>query len=143
MNKWFLLIIISLLAVSCESIIDALTEDSDNCDDYDFSDCQSEPASGSLDIDLTINAQNPKVPLTVYYGVIDDSIVVARDTATSDSWKIEVGLNVYYSVTAKYKDGTKTIIALDGDKIEKTSSTICDSTCWEISGDEIDLRLKY
>ncbi len=138
----FIFIIFSCL--SCEAMIDALT-DLEECEGYDFSTCNTEqPFRAYLIIDLTINEQNQEVPLIIYRGKFEDADTFALDTATHTPWEeVYVPLNQFYTVAAKYHSGNKTIIAISGDKITKNSSKVCDSTCWEIYGGEIDVRLKF
>lgn len=113
------------------------------CDEYELENCDTEePEESTLIIQLTTNAENRWVPLKVYKGHIEDNDVVAIDTADAVEWEIAVKLNEYYSVTAEYLTDFDTIIAVDGDKIKKTSYKTCGETCWEIKGGYIDVRLK-
>ena len=66
------------------------------------------------------------------------------DTAATEKIYIDVPLDFYYSVTAEYKSGNKTIFALDGDNI-KTKKNIddCDEKCYYITGGYINVKLKY
>ncbi len=140
--KSILLLIFSLLMIiSCGDYDEYTDED---CYDYDYSDCNTiEPEEGHLMISLTINKQNPEVVITVFEGDIENNDIIAYDTIDQPFFQVPVKLDKSYSATAKYKVDDKTIIAIDGDKIKKTSSVICDSTCWDITGGYIDVKLKY
>lgn len=121
-----------------------MLESEENCEDYDYSDCNTEePFRGYLEIFLTINDENKEVPITVFRGNFEDSVIMVRDTANEDIWEILVGLGEEYSVAAEYKVGDKKVIAIDGTTITKDSYNKCDSTCWEIKDDLIDVELKY
>ncbi len=116
----------------------------DDCETYDFSDCElEEPEWGLVYVDVTINDENPKVPLVFYIGNIEENVIEWIDTAYYESYEIEMPLNEYYSVTATYKSGSKAILALDGERFETKKYHICDENCWVIRGGEYDLRLKY
>lgn len=137
----FILVFLGGLISSCESSTYPSDED---CIDYDYSDCNTiEPDEGYLTIKLTINKQNTHVPVTVYLGDIENNNIIEYDTIDQPYYQVPVALNQTYSASAKYMDGDKIIIAVDGDKIRKTSSIVCDSTCWKIKGGDIDIRLKY
>lgn len=130
------------LAASC-SWGDVEDQYNDECDDPDYSDCQTlEPREGALIIKVTINNENRYVPLEIYRDNIDDGMLIANDTATTNEHEFFVTLDRYYSVVAKYKVGEKTILAVNGDRINKSSSNYCDSTCWNISGGKINVTIK-
>lgn len=140
-----LLLFVMLSLSSCEWIIDSIINgEEDTCDEYSYSDCETEkPLTAPLKIDLTINEENPKIPLVVLDGKLEDSDTLLLDTAQTEYHEIEVDPDRFYTVTARYKSGNKTIIAVDGDKINLQSYTHCDSTCWELRGGHINLRLKF
>ena len=105
---------------------------------------QVKPEFGDLQVDITINAENRAVPLVIYKGEFDEGIIEYIDTATSESYSLDVPINEFYSVAAEYFVDGKRIIAIDGDRI-KTGKVVgsCDKTCWIIEGGFIDVRLKY
>jgi len=132
--------IIFIIAISCK---DDYYSSSD-CSSPDYSNCNgTEPKYGQLTIDLTINSENPKVPISIYTGKVEDNVLYLNDTASSASYTATVDINHYYSVKAEYKSGTKTIIAIDGDDVKSKTNTYCDSTCWRVQNGSIDVRLKY
>lgn len=139
-----LFIFVGLSFLSCNEMFEAL-KDLEECEEYDFSTCNTEqPFRAYLIIDLTINKQNREVPLVIYHGKFEDADTFALDTATHTPWEeVYVPLNQFYTVAAKYNSGNKTIIAIGGDEITKNSTKVCDSTCWDIYGGEIDVRLKF
>jgi hypothetical protein len=113
-------------------------------DKFDCSDCyQEKPDSADLTVKVTINNENPRVPLVIYKGKIEDQVIDYIDTAINSDYYLWVKVDEYYSVEAKYKSGNKTIIAVDGDKIKtKKNSTECDETCYRIKGGYINVRLR-
>ena len=111
---------------------------------FDCSDCyQIKPDSADLVVKVTINDENPWVPLVIYKGKIEDQLIDYIDTAICEDYYLWVKVDEYYSVEAKYKSGNKTIIAVDGDRIKaKKNSSECDETCYWIKGGYINVRLR-
>ncbi len=127
--------------LSCD---DYTTYSDEDCINYDYSDCNStEPFYGFVNVQLTINKQNPEVELVVFDGNIENHDTIAHDTIDQPFFQIFVELNKTYSAIAKYKVNDNRVIAVGNDKIRKTSATVCDSVCWKIKGGNIDVRLKY
>jgi hypothetical protein len=96
-------------------------------------------------VNVTINDENPKVPLVIYRGKYDPNNipnVETIDTATSSTYKYFVPLNHNFSVKAEYKSGTKTIFAIDGSIFNSQKQDGCDNVCWQIIGGSLDARLK-
>lgn len=121
------------------------TEDSDGsvyCSDG----CLSEkPDSAKLIIKLTINAENPTIPITIYQDKfsLDTTIrVIYQGFIDSSEFKYIVKTNEYYSVKAQYKSGTRTIFAIDGGTFKAENPETCDNICWQILGGIYDLRIK-
>lgn len=103
----------------------------------------NEPDSGDLIVYLSINGENPKVPIIVYKDQVDDGRIEYIDTAFSSPYYLYVALGEYYSVEAEYKSGDRIIYAVDGDKITSRFVTeTCEFDCYVISGGVIDAELK-
>jgi hypothetical protein len=96
----------------------------------------------ALNIKLTINDENLRVPLTIYEGNIEDNLVVKVDTVSTSKYSILLPPEKYYSAKARYKKGGTIIYAIGGDKVKKTHTTTCDSTCWSTEEGNINLELK-
>jgi len=111
---------------------------------FDCSECyQIKPDSADLSVKVTINSENPWVPLVIYKGKIEDHNIDFIDTAICEDYYLWVKVDEYYSVEAKYKSGNKTIIAVDGDKIKaKKNSNECDEACYWIKGGYVNVRLR-
>lgn len=97
---------------------------------------------GEVNIKLTINPENPWVPITVYEGNFEKNNIVAEDTVYEKEYSVTLPLG-HYSVTAVYKVGDKTIIAVDGDEISlEEDSDDEDGTSEEyVSDANVDVRL--
>ncbi|MFH2143893.1 MAG: hypothetical protein ABIJ97_15825 [Bacteroidota bacterium] len=127
------------LFIRCED-----TYDDETCYDYDYSDCNTiEPLEGNLKIDLTINRDNPEVEVIVFNGKPENLDTFTVEIVHNPLFLVVVPLNQYYSAKAKYMVDNNSVYVSDGDKIKSTSAVTCDSTCWDISGGDIDIRLKY
>jgi len=117
------------------------------CDDksdlpFAPSDCMKQkPAFGSLNLRITINAENPSVTVTVYRGDYDDGIVVTTESFTSETGSIDLEVDNTYSVTASYQRGPDTILVLDEGHISTSSEEFRDAICWEVIDGSVDLRL--
>lgn len=118
--------------------------DSDvDCSTYDYSDCiTSEPYDGRMYVKLTINTENTKVPIAIYKGKLEDNDLFLKDTAIDEYYDTLLPIDNYYSITASYLKDGKTVIAVDGDKITKSHSNICDSVCWSVNTGSVNVRLK-
>lgn len=111
-----------------------------NCEDCYY----NEPDSADLIVDVTINDENPFVPLVIYKGDVEENIIEYTDTVwAASTYYLYVAVNEYYSIKAKYKKGDNTIYAIDGDKLKtKYVTDVCDTDCYEIKGGILDVRLK-
>jgi len=135
-NRMLLVLISGIAAFSCEQ--DPFVTNV-NCDECYY----NEPDSANIIVYLTINEENPYVPLVIYKGEVEEDRVEWVDTAVGDEYRLYSPVNEYYSIEAKYKSGNRTIIAVDGDKM-KTSlvADVCDYDCYIIKGGYLDVRLK-
>lgn len=110
----------------------------------DCSECYStEPDSGDLVIYLTIESPYLRVPFTIYKDQVDDEHIEYKDTAYSSPYYLYVDLDEYYSVKAEYSSCTRTIYAVDGDKIKTRFVTgTCEYDCWVVTGGILNVKLK-
>ncbi len=136
---YFLLIIqLMIVTICCERDVPPKLTTVDCFDCY-----QNRPDWGQLNVKLTINDENPMVPIVVYIGNIEDNNIEWIDTSYSDDYWVEVPVNKYYSITAEYKSGDKTILAVDGDEFKiKYTETDCDYPCYYYYGGYYDIQLK-
>lgn len=134
-----LLIILSVFsAISCERDVPSKLSAIDCLDCLDY-----KPDSGKLIVTLTINDENPFVPLVIYKGNIEDNIIEYPDTSYYADYWVRVPVNDYYSIIAEYKSGEKTIFVVDGDdfKIKYTTSD-CEYPCYYYYGGYYDIQLR-
>jgi hypothetical protein len=115
-----------------------------DCENPDYSSCNTvEPVEGSLLVIVTKQDKNSRVPLAIFQGklgALEDTIF--NGVVSSVDTTFILPLNRDYYAIAKYIVNGNTINAVDGDYFETYSKTECDSVCWSIKGDEIDVRLK-
>ncbi len=130
-----IIVVSFLIAFSCENTGSVGV----NCNECYF----PEPDSADLLVYLTINIANPYVPIKIYRGKVEENQLDWTDTVYSKEYRLYSAVNQYYSIEATYKDGTKRIIAVDGDKISTSLVTdVCDNDCWVLKGGVLDVRLK-
>jgi hypothetical protein len=113
-------------------------------------DCVSDkPDTSALSIKVTINGENPYVVLTIYKDKFNPArkdsagYIERTDTARKSPYSIEVPVDQYYSVKAKYKSGQKIIYAIDGGIFQVQKQSGCDNTCWQMVGGRFDATLKF
>ena len=137
-NKWAFGVLIFFL------VFLAGCERNEPLESFDCATCyQDKPDWGPLQIMVTINNDNPYVPLVIYRGDIESNDIEYMDIAYSSEYTVDVPPDKYYSVTAEYKDGSKTIFAVDGDKLKmKKNIKDCDKECYYFKGGYIDVRLR-
>jgi hypothetical protein len=103
---------------------------------------RTEPDLGHLNIRLTLNRENPRVPITVYRGDVDAGEIVESDTVSVDRFSYELATRERYSVTALYIAGADTILVIDEARIGIDSKDYRDGTCYTSDDGEIDVRLE-
>jgi len=132
-----ILFLIILFTISCDKpYVD--------CEYPDYSNCITvEPENGKLQLKITINEENKRVPITLYYGTYENQVICINDTLEVPKKTYTLPADVYYSVKAQYKSGNSTINAIDGGFLEKKSYKVCDSICWVVKNIDLNLKLKY
>ncbi len=107
--------------------------------------CYTEkPEEGLLTIKLTVNGENPFIPIIIYQDELDYQETVWVDTTNEESYEILVPIDNNYTVTAEYKSGDKIITAVDATKIHmKENTSDCEEDCWIVFDGTVDLTLKY
>ncbi len=110
-------IILLLLIISAVKFSSCETEDLNFYIDCDYC-LDAIPEWDTLRVSVTINDENPFVPLEFYIGDYDGGIVDWIDTARSEEFWLVSEVDVNYSVKATYHMGDKIIVAVDSDKIK-------------------------
>ena len=130
------IIISSLKITGCEQEDLDIYTDCDNCLDQI-------PDSADLWIDLTINDENPLVPLEFYIGDYEDGEIYRVDTVDEEFIALPAEIGTYYSVKAKYQVDGKTLYAIDGDKLKVVNGDEeCGPPCYYITAGTLDVRIK-
>ncbi len=133
--KAIIILVLLTLAGSCNEYL-GISVDCDDC--WGF-----KPDSADLLVYLTIDQENPEVPLVIYRGNFEDGEIDFLDTARQSTYTLYSAIDQYYSVTAEYKVDGKTIIAVDGDVMKaKNATSSCEFECWIITDGEFSLELK-
>ena len=114
----------------------------EECEERPFwKECEHQrPTHGMLNILVTINSENPSVPINIYRGDFELGILILSDTLTMNEFEYTLPINKY-SATAKYISGQDTIIAVDGGEISVKLIEYCDENCWEVYDATLDLEL--
>lgn len=99
-----------------------------------------QPTTAVLHVNINTNAENPSVPVAIYYGNASDSNLYFRDTLTSEQG-YTVNLGQRFSGVAKYRRGNLTILAVDGDNTRLKSKSDCDLTCYSVKDATLSLKL--
>lgn len=109
----------------------------------DCNDCYGYvPDSANLIIYLTINNENPTVPITVYKGSLEEGQIDWQDTATNTEFYLFSALDVEYTVEATYRSGDQTILTYDGDRMHIfDAGDECGAPCYIVKGGIFDNRL--
>ncbi|MEI6853549.1 MAG: hypothetical protein WCL06_11925 [Bacteroidota bacterium] len=116
---------------------------SQDCANYNYSDCNTaEPFLVGLNIRLTINDENLKVPITIFEGKVEEQLIVLNDTVSVSKYSVLLPADKYYSVRARYKKGNQIIYAFGGDNIRAIRTTVCDSSCWSTEDGNVNIELK-
>lgn len=114
----------------------------DNCTEEDYANCDTErPGIGRAVIHVTINDDNPYVPVSVYEGNFEQGHLLFRDTLYEGSSSFYLETEKFYSFTATYGLANDTTIAVDGGEVGIISYQMCELRCYEVRVLDIDLKL--
>jgi hypothetical protein len=131
---------LNLFILLCALAFSGCNLNGDDCDP-NLNCITFEPFEADLVVNITINADNQSVPITLYYGQYEDNDIAFQDTLESETETYIVPIDEYYSVVAEYSSGATTIYAVDGDRVSKSSQTNCNEICWTVTNGKVDLRL--
>lgn len=131
----WLFALLSFLLYRCE------LEDMEDVIDCNY--CEAvEQDSSSLELRVTINSENPVVPLEIYRGNYEDGVLDLKDTAYEASWWIYSKVGVEYTVLARYKDSKDSILVFDSEKMTIYESFgECGYRCYYVENYILDLQL--
>ncbi|MEX0986214.1 MAG: hypothetical protein WD052_01970 [Bacteroidales bacterium] len=132
----FLLLIISVKFSGCEQEDLNFYIDCDYCLEFI-------PDSADLFVYVTIDDENPFVPLTFYKGDYEDGVIDYVDTTWTEEFLLLSEVGVEYAVKATYQKDGVPVIAIDGDKLQVVNGAgDCYSPCYYIRAGTLDVRLK-
>jgi len=136
---WALILLIFSIFFSCSNNNIGSSGDCISCP------YSEQPDSAILTINVTINSENPFVPLIIYNEKYNPNLSgkFIKDTARSGSYSIKVPVNHFYSAKAEYKSGDKIIYAIDGSIFDAQQISGCDNPCWQVVGNNLNLKLKF
>jgi hypothetical protein len=114
----------------------------EDCTQYDYDRCNTErPVNASVKVNLTINQENPYTVLHWYEGFWEENRLKRIDTISNKFRWYVFDVEKYYTVTATYKKGNNTIIAVDGGSVKVNSYQACEYTCYEAKELELNLQI--
>ncbi len=140
--KWFSLTLAVLLFVSgCYTGMQKQTE---------YCGCNTEePSDGLLTVYFTRTEEQRSPDILLLSGFYEENQVM--DTIPTDTvpayrnyTAFSVPVDHYYTVVAVYYRDSDTIYAIDGDYLAKQRyyDADCDTICWKISGNNLNVKLK-
>jgi hypothetical protein len=134
-KKSIIILSILVIFIGCKSKYE-------DCTDQDYANCNTEkPQMGRITVLLTINSENPSIPVNVYEGNFEDGRLLRADTIRTRTFNYFFTPEKDYSFTASYKDGPSTIMVVNGGQIKLSTYRMCELRCYEVNDMEIDLRL--
>ena len=114
------------------------TSDDENCECYLY----EKPESYNVQLKITINDENQKVPVTVFFGKVDRKSIATELTASESVVSINLKTNHEYTYQAKYLKGSDTVYVPIKAKLSADSYVCHDDTCWRVNNTVINLKLK-
>ena len=143
MNKKIIYILFAVF-ITFSACKDFWNESEDECADPDYSDCDTEePFSVYIDVAVTVNDENSKVPIKIFMGNYEDNNLYASFDTSAVEFEYLIPVTDKYTFVVEYYKGNDTILAIDACEIRKKSKTYCDSTCWEVNSASLDLTLNF
>lgn len=76
--------------------------------------CDPGPYYGELRVKVTINDENPEVPLVVYRGRFEKKDTLISEWISESAVYYELEADKYYTATVLYTSGPRQILAIDG-----------------------------
>lgn len=130
------LIVFILLSVSCDEKIFT--------GEVDCNECYAEKPDGVyLEIEVTLRAEFPEVPIVVYLGDIEEDQVEWIDTVYESPYYLYVEADRKYSVKAEYAREDAKLYAVDGTKPKILRVTeACEFECFVIEDELLDVTIK-
>ena len=103
-----------------------------------------EPTDTDVQMKVSISDTDPSIPIRIYEGFLEDSILYATYTAHLKNNYINLTLNKQYTFTATYYVDGKKYITVDSTTPQvKYEKDQCDNPCYYVYDNEVNLKLKY
>ena len=112
--------------------------DEENCECY----LEEKPEYYDVKLKITINEENPEVPITVFYGNVQRNNVAKQLNANESIITINLKTNHEYTYQAKYLKGSDTVYVPIKAKLSTDTYTCHNDTCWKVNNNVINLKLK-
>jgi hypothetical protein len=109
------------------------------------SECYTQrPAFDGIVLKVTINQENPRVPLVFYRGPYENGNIEFRDTARFNKQVFTLQTDVYYTIVAKYRKESRPYYVISGAKMSTHyDESSCSEACYFVTGKTADLRVKF
>ena len=145
MKRFFAFLFVILSLISCSKSLGLMDDGTEQCD---YSDCNSqEPSIAVLHVKFSRSPAQMSPNIFLMIGRFEaqnylDTIRTDTVPAYRDFVLIPVDVDHYYTVVAQYIRQDDTIFAIDGSYVYKTFYYLCDSICWQIKGNSLNIKLK-
>lgn len=112
------------------------------CIDWDYENCNSTPPETTfVTAHLTINSEVSYVIVKLFQGYWDQNLLIRQDTVFSNTITYEIYAGQKYSMSATYRKGDMTIVAIDGGMSEVELYQVCESDCYKAEDLYFNLRI--
>lgn len=138
--KYFLILLflaIIILIQACDEKIFTI--------DVDCNECYTEkPDSVDLIIHWTKNSEFNEIPALLFKGSADGGELIDTFYLFGNPAYIWVKAGEEYSMQAIYENSSRTVMVIDGTKQKvKKVSDYCDTECWIVEDEQLQLKLRY
>lgn len=128
--KLLTIILVSILLGISSSCLQNNNVDNDDCNPNAICYTQAPPTL-FVKLRLSPNLNGTPVKVRVYVGDVDDGILYDSFETFNAEETYLLPVNEDYSAEAEYTDGEITIIAVDGDRLNRRSFQNCGNTCYD------------
>ena len=143
-KAWIIFIFFAVLG-ACDYHLSLQDEGDGTCD---YSSCNTrEPHIAVLEVKFTRTPEQRSPRIFLLSGRFEEGNYI--DTISTDTVPayrsyvlIPVDVDHYYTVVGEYLRADDTIYAIDGAYVSKSFYYLCDSVCWEIKGNKLNIKLK-
>jgi hypothetical protein len=137
-TKGFLTVSLIVSVIGLKSCaIESITE-------FKCSECYTEEPSHSwVNLKVTIDVENPEVPITIYVGQPENEVIYSYELANETPYKVQVENETAYTVKAEYRvDGRSRIVFNQIKTKMYYDYESCSEPCYWVSDKTVNLRIK-